>query len=380
MLLLEHVGKTLLRQRGIAIPAGHVVATADELDAALARLPNDVVLKAQIAAGRRGKGGGIAFAASPSQARAAFAGLMGTEVNGHRIKTVLVEERVPHRVERYAGLSVESGELMLMFAATGGIDIEEFTQANPSNLAVLAVDPFDGLDGKKVDDRLATLSFDRRLFPHYRELARKLLDACRSLDALTIEINPLVERDDGTLCALDARIVIDETALDRQPTIAQLTSMPAHREKGRRPDLPPIRHNPQGGSVGLIGLGAGLNITIMDWMAATGAVVRSLVDIDDAIGAGRAEEGFAQTFAAFDADPGIRAIMVNIITCGYRLDDIVAALTTASTARPQAKPTILHLRGNAMSQTPFLLSKASLANSASLGEAIRATARAAGAI
>jgi succinyl-CoA synthetase beta subunit len=172
--------------------------------------------------------------------------------------------------------------------------------------------------------------------------------------------------------ALDARILIDDSALGRQPEIGALQPIAA---KVRLP----FRENPEGGTIGLIGLGGGLNVTLMDWIADAGAKVAALVDIDDAVGAGQAEQGFAAALEMFDRHPQIRSILVNVITCGYRLDDIAAGLVAALLQRdaPSAKPTILHLRGNAMTGTPELLRAAGQVNSASLATAVAAVLTAA---
>ena len=131
-----------------------------------------------------------------------------------------------------------------------------------------------------------------------------------------------------------------------------------------------IRKNPAGGTIGLIGIGSGLNLTIMDWIDQMGAGAASLVDIDPAIMAGQAAEGFRLALDAYDRDTAIGAILINVITCGYRLDDIVAALMPALAARGSAKPVVLHLYGNAMDNTPAMLAASGRRNAASLREAV----------
>ena len=366
MLLLEHHGKALLRKHGIQTPRGVAVGDADALAAALQDLPERLVLKAQIAGGGRGKSGGIAFATGRAETLAVFDTLRGSRINGHAVDSVLVEERIAFADERYAGILIQDGEIRLLFARHGGVDIEDVTAADASNLQSFPVDPVDGPNAAQFRDCLARLGYAPERHAAYERIGRALFVLCQACDATMAEINPLVELADGRLLALDARILIDDAALDRQPEIAALRSI-----AGKASRLP-FRENPEGGTIGVIGLGGGLNVTLMDWIADGGAQVAALVDIDDAIGAGQAAQGFAAALEAFDRHPSIKSILVNVITCGYRLDDIVTGLVAALAKRnsSSAKPTILHLRGNAMARTPDLLAAAGQTNSASLTAAI----------
>jgi succinyl-CoA synthetase beta subunit len=373
MLLLEHQGKALLRGKGIATPRGLVVDSAASLDAALPRLQSRLVLKAQVAAGGRGKSGGIAFAEGHDEVRAAFGNLHGRKINGLVVEAVLVEERIDTARERFIALMVDGGALRLLLGRDGGIDVEDHGES----IVALAVDPIDGPDDSMTRDGLSRLGIPQAHHAAYCAVARALFDLARESDARLVEINPLVELAEGSLLALDARVVIDDDALARHPEFAAQGD-PAPAATGG--DLKFKRNPDAGGAIGLIGLGGGLNVTLMDWIASRGGKVATLVDVDPAIGSGRSREGFRAAFQAFDGDPVLRAILVNIITCGYRLDDIVAALVEALNARPQygATPVILHLRGNSKSATPSLLASNGYSNSASIAEAVDAVVAAGG--
>jgi succinyl-CoA synthetase beta subunit len=368
MLLLEHHGKALLRKHGIPTPRGVVVGDASALVEALPGLPERLVLKAQIAGGGRSKGGGIAFATGRKAVIDAFDSLRGSTVNGQAVDAVLVEEQFAFAQERYAGILIEDGDIWLLFARRGGIDIEDITVADASNLQAIALDPIAGPTDAQFQDCFDRLGYAPDYRANYARIGRALFDLSRSCDATMVEINPLVELAGDALVALDARILIDDSALDRQPEITAL--QPIAAKVGRLP----FRENPEGGTIGLIGLGGGLNVTLMDWIADGGAQVAALVDIDDAVGAGHAEQGFAMALDAFDRHPQIRSILVNVITCGYRLDDIATGLVAALAKRDasRVKPAILHLRGNAMAETPELLRAAGQVNCASLATAVAA--------
>ena len=369
MLLLEHQGKALLRRHGIATPKGSVVTD----EAALAEAVGDgtpKVLKAQVAAGGRGKAGGIRFAAGRDEALAAFAALRAMTVGGHRVGEVLVEERVDFVRERYAAIQVESGRLWLLFAGRGGVDIEKITEHDAANLRAVEVDVLEGPDKAELGETFAELGFPRLLWGAYEEIAQKLFTLARASDAITVEINPMVETPDGRLVALDARVFLDEAALARQPDLAALLREES-ASGGPASSGPRFKANPEGGSIGLIGFGSGLNLTLMDWIASLGGKVGTLVDVDAMVTGGRAAEGFTAALQHMDQNPFIKAALVPIISCGNKMDDVVQALITALQARPRdAKPVILHLRGNRMSRAQPLLDQAGLNNTASLAEAI----------
>lgn len=367
MLLLEHHGKALLRRYGIATPAGRVVAHEAELLEAIADgAPK--VLKAQVAAGGRGKAGAIRFAASSEEARAAFLALGAMTIGGHRVRDVLVEECIDIGCERYAAIQVENGRLWLLFAREGGVDIEEISERDATNMRAIEVDVLEGPDGSRLRDAFAGLGFSQHLWPDYEQIARSLFALARASDAVTVEINPLAETRDGRLIALDARVFLDENALVRQPEFAAL--LPG-REAGPQTSGPRFKFNPEGGSIGLIGFGSGLNLTLMDWIAALGGRVGTLVDVDAMVTGGRAAEGFRTALAHMDQNAAIRATLVPIISCGNKMDEVVAALIEALRARPKgAKPVILHLRGNRMNLAQPLLDRAGLKNCNSLAQAV----------
>lgn len=373
MLLLECDAKTLLGNGGIPTPPGGVARDETSLTRIIAAMPGPIVLKAQVAAGGRGKSGGIAFAQGRTEALDAFTVLKGKSIKGHVVDAVLVEERISFKCERYAGIAIDGGEISLLFAGVGGVDIEAITAADPSNFHAIRIDPIDGPSSEQLKECFIRLGYSPEYHPAYEDVARKLFTIFCACDATMLEINPLVELPDGKVLALDARVSIDDAALERQPAIAAMAY-------GRNAVVPSERShqelrfkdNPEGGSIGLVGLGAGLNITLMDWIASAGAKAATVVDIDEAIAAGRAEHGFTTALQVFDQNPAVKSILINIITCGYRLDDIVAALVQALEKRPggAAKPTILHLRGNCMTETPRMLAAAGQINCSSISSAI----------
>jgi succinyl-CoA synthetase beta subunit len=368
MLLLEHHGKALLRRHGIPTPDGRLVS--DEASLPEAMTGGGKVLKAQVAVGGRGKAGGIRFADDASEALAAYRALRNSTIAGHPVQAVWVEDRIAIARERYVGIQVENGRLLLVLAARGGVDIEEITAGDAANLRALELNVLDGPDPAAMQKVFADLGFAEALWRAYEHVARRLFTLARSCDAATAEINPLVETLDGKLVALDARIFLDETALGRQPELAALRSE-THEDAKSSPLGPSFRDNPEGGSIGLIGFGSGLNITFMDWLATIGGTVGTLVDIDAMVTGGRPEVGFAAAFEHMDRRPGIHAVLLCIISCGNRMDDVVRAMIAAHRARSaDAKPVVFYLRGNRMRFAQKLLDAAGIRNSPTLAAAV----------
>lgn len=371
MLLLEYQGKALLRRFGIATPDS--VVTRD--DAGLAEAMADgrpKVLKAQVATGGRGKAGGIVAVDSLDAARAAYHRLRELPIGGHRAEAILVEDRMAFGSERYAAIRIDGGKLQLMLAAKGGVDIETVTGNDPANVRTIEIDAVEGPDAGALAGVFKSLGFPAPLWPEYARIVRRLYELSRASDAATVEINPLVETPDGKLLALDARVYIDETALARQPELAAMRPRQVGADLTGMPK-PSFKPNPAGGSIGLIGFGSGLNLTFMDWIATLGGQVGVLVDIDAMVTGGHAEAGFAAAFAHMDETPAIRSILLCIISCGNKMDDVVRAMLAALDKRPpNAKPLTLHLRGNRMPLAQPLLNANGLANSTSLSAAVTA--------
>ena len=380
MLLLEHQGKQLLAAYGIAIPRSILVRTMAEAFSALKDFQDVLVLKAQVPTGGRGKAGGIRMVFSKTEALVIFEEMMSTRLLGHQTESVLLEERVAIADERYLALSATGGPLQLLFGKAGGVDIENLSTSDPRNVKAIAISASTGILAEEVRSCLAEFRISEVHWPHYLEIASTLLKLARERDAELVEINPLAETKSGELVALDARISIDDKALPRQrSTLDSLRASPSSNKKKRSQGLD-IRWNPEGGRIGLVGLGSGLNTTLMDWIAEEGSKVKAVVDVDEAISSGYAEDGFREALAQFEADNDIKAVLINIIACGYRLDDVVQAMLPSLKERIDLsdKPILLHLRGNAMSDTPKLLEENGYVNSATLHDAVMAVIREAG--
>lgn len=370
MLLMESQGKSILRKHGIAVPDGFPVSNSDELDVALSSLHYPVVLKAQVAMGSRGKNGGILFAESRDQAHAALRSLIGRRIEDHVIVHVLVERQVSIAAERYVAAMVHEGDIHVMACAHGGMDIETTATLYPRRIALVRASKGTA-DRAELSAALGQVGFPSALIEEYAEICDKLCILLRTHDATLAEINPLVETGDQELVAVDARIHVDDAALPRQHEILselETTSPPTERKDG----LPIVRSVALGGPVGLIGLGGGLNLSIVDWLAASGRPVAALTDIDDAIAADRVAEFVRKCLLEMRDDHGVSVVLINAISCGYPLDEVARGINQALDGLNPGPslPVVINLQGRRGAEANRVLAEAGRRNSSNLAEAI----------
>lgn len=376
MLLRENDGKRLLDAVGIRVPNGVLAASRAELGAVLDRFSGPVVLKAQIEAGARGKSGGVSFATGRSEAEAAFEALLGARIGDQIVQSILIEERINLRHERYVGLLVDEGQINLLIGRDGGVDVEQSSAQAAHSLRRLVFDPIAGIDRQAVHAACAELGFDACAQAAYSDLGERLFVLMRRYDAVMVEINPVAELDDGTMIALDARIAIDGSALSRQPRLQHIlrSYAQARTETGVQDDELRLVQLNNGGHIAYVGLGAGLGLTVIDWVAAENEQISVVVDMDDVIAAGRTLEVANQLLGQFDANSEVRVILVNIITCGHDLGRIAHDLVEAVAGRGRShpKPIVFHLQGNGAAKAEELLRRNGLVNCTSLAEAVSA--------
>lgn len=269
MKLLEHQGKGLLARAGLRTPQGRVASSAEAAAAAAGELGGPVVLKAQVPTGKRGKAGAVRFAGSPEEAAAVAHELIGTEVAGHRVTELLVEERAEIARELYAAVlddSTSKGPLLL-FSTEGGMDIEQVGAVTPELVLRRPVDVLVGLDAEAAAALLEATDLDDTERAAVAQALVTLYDVYLGADADLVEVNPLVLTTRGEVIALDAKVSIDPGSLPRQQELVgdepawsrdQLTEL---ERRGRELGLQYIELD---GDVGVLANGAGLTMTTLD--------------------------------------------------------------------------------------------------------------------
>ncbi|MGE3994400.1 MAG: ATP-grasp domain-containing protein [Variibacter sp.] len=377
MLLFEHEGKAVLEKYGIEVPGGTLIRSADELDTATAGLIGATVIKAQVLTGGRGKAGGIKSVESKADARREAETLLAETIKGHRVQAVLIEPKVSFSCERYLAVLLDGADILLLFGSKGGVEVESYFGDQKGTFQSVKIDPVYGLSAYQVRNVLETLRIERTYWPAYADVADRLYRLFCANDATLAEINPLVEIGNGKLLALDARIVIDDGALFRHPEFVEAEKS-RFKEDGflaRLKELE-IQYVPIGGSVGLVSSGAGVGVTVMDWLDKEGVQLSAFVDLDYAIMGGHAETGIRLMLDTFCDDPSVKVIIVNFTTCGLRLDQIVQSLLAALAHRNgNLKPIYFHLEGNRSEVAHAILRDAGCTVATSLGDAVRAAAR-----
>lgn len=229
--LLEHQAKYLLSQAGIAVPKGKVARTGEEAESIAEELNQEVVIKALVPAGRRGKAGAIKFASNPAEARARAEEMLGTYVQHYPVCEVLVEERLPIDRELYLSVTIDGGSQspVVIIGARGGIDVEELREERPELFTSYKVDVFEGLAEYKARELWYEVGIRGRSLVLLGRITAKLYEAFVKCDAYIIEVNPLVLTQSGTPVAAAAVIGIDEAAVFRHPELSDIVELGTER-------------------------------------------------------------------------------------------------------------------------------------------------------
>jgi succinyl-CoA synthetase beta subunit len=378
VLLYEHEGKKLLRDYAIPTPEGAIAR--DTLAAPLTGLAPPFMVKAQVLAGGRGKQGGVLTAADADEARTVAEHLLRREIAGNTVETVLIERQMRVAREFYLAVTFDGADILMLVGSEGGIEVEHFFSGERRAIEAIIVDPLYGVAEYQLRNALDHLGIDAKLWTAFTRISLNLFRLFRGCDARLAEINPLALTADGELIALDARIEIDDSALFRQPALADLAR---HRGPGsgiaaRLGDID-VQYVPLGGTVGLVSQGAGAGVAIMDWVALEGGQLAAFVDLDYAILAGKTEEALRLTLDNLLGLAEIRSIIVNFTTCGVRLDLIAASLVKVlNECRGRLTiPLFIHLQGNRAETAHSHLAAAGIPVCLTLGEAVRGACRAA---
>jgi len=361
----EYQAKELLRQYHVATPAGRVALDAAEAAAITRDFGGRSVVKAQIHAGGRGKGGGVKFAKSPEEAADLFGRIQGmtlvtkqTGPEGKRVNTVYLAEPVDIARELYLSLLVDrgAGRVIFLASAEGGVEIEEVAAHSPEKIVKVAVDPVLGLAGYQARELAAALGLSGDALRQSGAFFRNLYKLFMEQDCSMIEINPLVVTAQGGLTALDAKIAFDDNALFRHPEIQafrdRTEEAPAETEAGAF-GLNFIKLD---GSIGCMVNGAGLAMATMDIIQLHGASPANFLDV----GGGASEEAVKNAFRIILQDPGVKAVLVNIFGGIMRCDVVAKGIVNASREIGVTVPVVVRLEGTNVEEGKRILAQSGL--------------------
>jgi succinyl-CoA synthetase beta subunit len=354
--LYEYQGKELFRRLGIPVSDGRLAQTAEEAGAAAAELGGPVVVKAQVLTGGRGKAGGIKLAATPDEAEAHARAILGLDIRGHVVRRLWIEQASDIAKEYYLSLTFDRGEKLPLFMLTteGGVDIEEVAATAPGRLARLHVDPLIGFQPFQARWLCFTAGItDPDEMRQVSSIVEKLHRGLGELDAMLLEINPLIVTPDGVLKALDAKVTIDDNALYRHPDIAEMRDLDALDVQERRARELGVTYVKLDGEVGVLGNGAGLVMSTLDVVSQAGGRPANFCDL----GGGAQADTVVKALDVIVADPSVRAILFNIFGGITRGDEVARGLLEALERMRIAVPVVVRLDGTLAAEGRALLAE-----------------------
>ena len=351
MKIHEYQGKEILRKYGVATPRGYPCFSVDEAVEAAKKLGGSVwVVKAQIHAGGRGKGGGVKVAKSLDEVKAHAGKILGMQLKTHqtgpegqKVRRLLIEEGADIKKELYIGMVVDrtTQRVVLMASSEGGMDIEEVAAKTPEKIHKVAIDPGKGLADKDAESIAAKIGVPQKSVAQARDFLKALYKAFDDTDASLAEINPLIVTGDEKVLALDAKMNFDDNALFRHPEIVALRDLdeedPAEVEASKY-DLNYIQLD---GNIGCLVNGAGLAMSTMDIIKLYGGSPANFLDV----GGGASTEKVTEAFKIMLKNPKLRAILVNIFGGIMKCDVIAQGVVAAAREVKLGVPLVVRLEG-----------------------------------
>ena len=356
--LYEYQGKQLFERFGIPVSEGRVATTAEEAHAAAAELGGQVVVKAQVLTGGRGKAGGIKLADGPDDARAKAEQILGMDIRGHVVRKVWIERASEIAKEYYLSLTFDRGakKPLFMFTTQGGIDIEEVAEQSPEALVRLHVDPFEGFQPWQARRLVYGAGVeDPNEQKQIAAIVGKLYETFVATDAMLCEINPLIVTPEGEVKALDSKFTVDDAALFRHPEIAEmrdLEAVPAEERAAREKDVTYVKLD---GEVGILGNGAGLVMSTLDVIALAGGRPANFCDL----GGGGDAEGVVDALEVITADPQVKSIFFNVFGGITRCDEVARGILSALERMTIEHPIVVRLDGTNAEEGRRILDEAS---------------------
>jgi succinyl-CoA synthetase beta subunit len=342
--LYEYQGKELFRSFGIPTSEGRLASTPAEAAAAAAELGGQVVVKAQVLTGGRGKAGGVKLAEGPDDAEQKAAEILGLDINGHIVRKLWIETASEIAKEYYLSVTFDRGQKKALFMLTteGGIEIEQVAEETPEKLARLHVDPLEGYQpyqsrrliyGAGIDDP----GEQKQVL----EIVRKLYACFVGADAMLCEINPLIVTPEGEVRALDSKFTVDDNALYKHPEIESMRdpeSVPPEERAAREKGVTYVKLD---GEVGILGNGAGLVMSTLDVIALAGGRAANFCDL----GGGGDAQGVVDALEVISGDPQVRSIFFNIFGGITRTDEVARGILTALEQIGIQHPIVVRLDG-----------------------------------
>lgn len=341
--LFEYQGKQYFARFGIPVSAGDVTTTVDGAVEIAERIGYPVVVKAQVRVGGRGKAGGIKLASNADEVRLHAGNILGMDIKGHVVQRIWLEVASDIAEEYYASFTLDRSKKqhLGMLSAQGGVDIEDVAAKSPEAIAILYIDPVDGLT-EEVTRRWVQAA---QLNPTAEQGTVAMLQALYRCyiegDCTLAEINPLILTPDGRIHALDAKVSLDEAAAYRHPEWAEFEGMESMDERERAAQEKDLQYVGLEGSVGIIANGAGLAMSTVDIVNQVGGSPANFLDI----GGGANADRMVDALSVINTDPNVRVIFINIFGGITRCDDVANGIIQALGRVALSAPLVVRLDG-----------------------------------
>lgn len=369
MKIHEYQAKKILSGFAVPVPKGQDAATLEAAHAAIAQLFAEgaagVVVKAQIHAGGRGKGGGVKVARTADEARAFAGQILGMQLvthqtgpGGQRVRHLLLEETAAIARELYVGIVLDRalGRYVVMVSPDGGMEIEEVAAQTPERIHKAVIDPLIGLAAWQARSLAFALGLSGEQLPRAVAVLRALYDAFIATDATLVEINPLVVTADNRIVALDAKMTFDDNALFRHPEIKDLRDIAEEDPLEVEASKHALNYIRLDGSIACMVNGAGLAMATMDIIQYAGGAPANFLDV----GGGATQQQIEQAFAILLSDHNVKAIFLNIFGGILRVDRLAAGVVEAARSLHLSLPIVLRLEGTNVEQGRKILQESGL--------------------
>jgi len=369
MKIHEYQAKGILKKYGVAVPRGTMATTREEAEAAakdiLGSGATGVVVKAQIHAGGRGKGGGVKIAKSVEEAGELAGKMLGMKLITHQtgpegriVHRLLIEETLPIEKELYLGILVDRGEgkPVFMASAAGGMDIEQVAAETPEKILKQYVDPGMGLEPFQARKIAFALGLKPAQINPAVQFLTSLYQAFLESDASLVEINPFISCTDGRLFALDAKLTFDDNALFRHADLRELRDITEEDPLEVEASKYNLNYIKLDGSVGCMVNGAGLAMATMDIIKYAGGLPANFLDV----GGSASADQVAHAFEILLSDKSVRAVLINIFGGILRVDMLAAGVVEAARKTNIQLPVILRLEGTNVQEGKKILQESGL--------------------
>lgn len=362
----EYQAKELLKARGIPVLNGGVAYTVDEAVEVAKSLPGPVyVVKAQIHAGGRGKGGGVKVVKSLDDVKKEASNILGMQLvthqtgpQGQEVRRLYIEDGCNIARELYLGMLIDrtTSRVTIMASTEGGMDIEEVAEKTPEKIMKVVVDPAIGFQAFQGRQIAFALGLEGKQVGKCVKLVGQMYDAFIELDASIVEINPLVVTADGDVLPLDAKMNFDDNAMFRQKEVEELRDVAEEDPAEKRATDHELNYVKLTGNIGCMVNGAGLAMATMDIIKLYGGDPANFLDV----GGGATKERVAEAFRIILSDPNVEGILVNIFGGIMRCDVIAEGVITAARELGLTMPLVVRLEGTNVEKGKKLLKESGL--------------------